>query len=65
MMLMERANGRTRLQCARCGAHALLRPADYRELVTHTGGLMRCEVCGSRGRFVPTTPSERAVPARA
>jgi hypothetical protein len=63
MMLMERAKGRTRLQCTRCGAHALLREADYRELVTHSDAFMRCEVCGSRGRFVPTAPGPRAVPA--
>jgi hypothetical protein len=53
-MLDDRIRDRTRLQCASCGAHALLKPEDYAELKAHGDGWMRCEVCGVLGRFEPT-----------
>jgi hypothetical protein len=53
-MLVDRIRDRTRLQCASCGAHALLKAEDYAELRAHGDGWMRCEVCGVHGRFEPT-----------
>jgi hypothetical protein len=60
-MLIEGLENRTRVQCAGCGAHALLRPEDYDELKTDHDGWMRCEVCGIHGRFEPTGAAAPAV----
>ena len=46
MLVDDRIRERTRLQCASCGAHALVKPEDYAELRAHVGDWMRCEVCG-------------------
>jgi hypothetical protein len=61
-MLVDRISDRTRVQCASCGAHALLKPEDYAELKAHGDGWMRCEVCGVHGRFEPTRPQPPAPP---
>ncbi len=60
MLVDDRISDRTRLQCASCGAHALVKPEDYAELRAHTGDWMRCEVCGVHGRFEPTRPAALA-----
>jgi hypothetical protein len=36
-----------------------MRGEDYKELVAHTDGYMRCEVCGVNGPFEPTAPTAR------
>jgi hypothetical protein len=58
-MLEDGFSDRTRLECASCGAHALVKPEDYAELRAH-GDWMRCEVCGVHGRFEPTRAPEPA-----
>jgi hypothetical protein len=57
-MLADRLDGRTRLQCKSCGAHALVDDEDYKHLLASREGLMRCEVCGSRAHFNPTAPRQ-------
>ena len=36
-----------------------MRDEDYRELVEHEHGHMRCEVCGYNVAFAPTEPPAR------
>jgi hypothetical protein len=58
-MLVDRVTDRTRVQCASCGAHAVLSGDDYKELLAHSDGYMRCEVCGVTGPFDRTAPATR------
>jgi hypothetical protein len=57
-MLVDRVTGRARLQCASCGAHALVEEEDYRELLANCDGVMRCEVCGVRAPFMSMPPPD-------
>jgi hypothetical protein len=58
-MLVDRVIDRTRVQCASCGAHAVLSGDDYKELLAHSDGYMRCEVCGVTCPFDRTAPATR------
>ncbi len=60
-MLVERISNRVRVQCSSCGAHALMHDEDYRELVEHDDGHMRCEVCAYNVAFTRTEPADRAL----
>jgi hypothetical protein len=60
MLIDDQISERTRLQCASCGAHALVKPEDYAELRAQSDNWMRCEVCGVHGRFEPTRRAEPA-----
>jgi hypothetical protein len=59
MAMLEAISGRVRLECASCGAHALMLDEDHRDLVEHESGRMRCEVCGHYAAFVPTESQDR------
>ena len=66
-MLMDRGTDQVRVQCGSCGAHALMKSADYSELLDHADAQMRCEVCGESAEFRPMrVPSResRALTAR-
>ena len=56
---MERIVDGMRVQCGSCGAHAVMRVEDYRDLVEHEDGHMRCEVCGYHVAFSPTETTAR------
>ncbi len=60
-MLMQEIGGGVRLECASCGAHALMHHGDHRHLVEDEDGHMRCEVCGHYTAFVPTEPRDRGL----
>jgi hypothetical protein len=59
MAMLERISGGVRLECASCGAHAVMLDEDHRDLVEHARGHMRCEVCGHYAAFVPTESHDR------
>ncbi len=61
-MLGQGISGRVRLECASCGAHALLQDEDHTHLIEHEDGHMRCEVCGHYAAFEPTEPHVRELP---
>ena len=52
-MLADRGTDEVRVQCASCGAHALMKSVDYSELLDHADAQMRCEVCGEWAEFRP------------
>jgi hypothetical protein len=65
MMLIDRVTDRTRLECASCGAHALMSAEDHRELVANSDGFMRCDVCGAYGLFAPAVRPRHLEPVSA
>jgi hypothetical protein len=58
-MLIDGRTETVRLQCRNCGAHALMGDSDYTELIAHSQGEMRCEVCGYFAEFARTEPPAR------